>query len=132
MSDFVSVLKPVTKGELAALHHEADVVLAPMTRNDRNLVQGCCPLKIVEAMATGTPLVASDLPVVRELVSDQVEALLVRPGCGKAIKDGVLQLLQELDLANALGVAARRRAESEFSWQRAQGELISAYRALLS
>lgn len=132
VTEFVNVLQPVTKSELVRLHHEADVVLAPITRNDRNIVQGCCPLKVLEAMASGTPLIASDLPVVRELVDHDTEALLVRPGCGKAIKDGVLRLLKEPHLAKTISTAAARRATAEFSWPRAQAELISVYESLLN
>ncbi len=80
VADAVQFIGPVDQAALARLHHESDVVLAPLTANDRNLVQGCCPLKILEAMASGTPLVASDLPVVRELARPEVDALLVRPG----------------------------------------------------
>ena len=109
-----------------ALHHSADVVVAPLTRNDRNLVQGCCPLKVLEAMACGTPLIASDLPVVRELVSDN-EAILVRAGSGKAIKDGMLRLRANTELGTRLSRAARERVEREFSWSRAQSSLIKAY-----
>ena len=131
LSDSVSILRPVSKRELVALHHEADVILAPMTRNDRNLVQGCCPLKVLEAMASGTPLIASDLPVVRELVTDGVEALLVRPGAAKAIKDGMLKLMSEQRLAERLSSAARCRVEQHFSWKRAQAELLAVYESLL-
>ena len=131
ISELVNILQPVTKSELCKLHHEAHVVLAPITRNDRNLVQGCCPLKVLEAMASGTPLIASDLPVVRELVSHDQEAVLVRPGSGKAIKDGVLRLLNEPNLANSISTAAARRATAEFPWARAQAQLIAVYESLL-
>lgn len=131
LTDSVQILKPVSKNELVALHHAADIVLAPMTRNDRNLVQGCCPLKVLEAMASGVPLVASDLPVVRELVTDGVEALLVRPGSAKAIKDGVLRLMSERGLSESLCAAARDRVEQNFSWQKSQSELLAVYESLL-
>jgi len=107
-------------------------VLAPLTRNDRNCDQGCCPIKVLEAMASGTPLIASDLEVVRELCTDDVEALLVRPGSGKAIKDGMLRLRAAPDLGMRLSLAARERVEREFAWSRAQSELVAAYEELLS
>jgi glycosyltransferase involved in cell wall biosynthesis len=82
-------------------------------------------------MASGTPLIASDLPVVRELARDSVEALLVRPGSAKAIKDGMLRLHQEPDLANCLSRTAREHVTRSFTWARAQASLIDAYDALI-
>ncbi|EKD81653.1 MAG: hypothetical protein ACD_39C01707G0003, partial [uncultured bacterium] len=46
----------------------ATISIAPLVECSRNLVQGCCPIKIVESMAMGKPVIASDLPVVRELL----------------------------------------------------------------
>jgi len=129
--DSVRLLDPVSKPELATLHGEADVIVAPLTRNDRNIVQGCCPLKVLEAMASGTPLIASDLPVVRELATDEVEALLVRPGSAKAIKDGMLRLRSEEGLAGRVSLAARARVERDFTWDRAQAALVEAYEGLI-
>lgn len=129
--DSVRLLEPVSKSELATLHCEADVIVAPLTRNDRNLVQGCCPLKVLEAMASGTPLIASDLPVVRELATDGIEGLLVRSGSAKAIKDGMLRLRSEEGLAKRLSQAARARVERDFTWDRAQATLVEAYERLI-
>lgn len=129
--EHVHLLDPVSKHQLAELHRKADVIVAPLTRNDRNLVQGCCPLKVLEAMSSATPLIASDLPVVGELVNDDTEAMLVRPGSGKAIKDAMLRLRSEPNLGERLGTAARARAEQEFRWERAQGSLINAYESML-
>ncbi|MAD80756.1 MAG: glycosyl transferase family 1 [Planctomycetaceae bacterium] len=132
VTDSVRLLEPVSKRELATLHHDADVIVAPLTQNDRNLVQGCCPLKVLEAMASGTPLIASDIPVVRELATNDVETLLVRPSSAKAIKDGMLRLKSEQGLARRLSLAARARAQQDFSWSRAQALLVNAYESLLS
>jgi glycosyltransferase involved in cell wall biosynthesis len=126
VADHVEVLKPCGREELIALHHASDVVLAPLMPNDRNLVQGCSPLKVVEAMALGTPLVASDLPAVRALAGDE-EAVLVRPGSAKAVKDGVLRLQREAGLGARLSANARRRAEAELTWDRAGERLRAAY-----
>lgn len=132
VQDSVALLDPVSRPALADLHHQADVILAPLTHNDRNMVQGCCPLKVLEAMSSGTPLVASDLPVVRELANADSEAILVRPGSAKAIKDGLLRLADDPSLAHRLSVAARQRVEQHFTWGRAQTTLTESYDSLLS
>jgi glycosyltransferase involved in cell wall biosynthesis len=128
--DYVHILDPVDKPTLVELHHQADAIVAPLTRNDRNLVQGCCPLKVLEAMASGTPLIASDLPVVRELVTNEIQALLVRPGSAKSLKDAILRLIIEPNEGQRLSLAARAHVEEKYSWDRAKDALIAAYEGL--
>lgn len=129
--DHVQILPAVPQQELNVLQHQADVILAPLTRNDRNLVQGCCPLKIVEAMASGTTIIASDLPVVRELVND-TEVLFAKPGSAKSIKDSMLRLIENPNLAAALGNSAAISAQQSFPWTASVNELIATYERLLS
>ena len=130
VSDSVEMIGAVSQQELAALHHRADVILVPLAPNDRNLVQGCCPMKLLEAMASGTPVVASNLPVVREIASDQIEAHLVRPGCAKSIKDAVLQIRNDPVQAHQLSTNARTRIENYFTWNIAQQRLRDAYKRI--
>ena len=131
MASHVNMLGPLSKTELVELLHTSHAVLAPLPPNDRNLEQGCCPLKVLEAMAAGGPLVASDLPVVSALVEPEHEALLVRPGSAKAIKDGLLRLREDSELGVRLSKAARVRVERDFTWQIAGKRLLSCYRDLL-
>ncbi len=122
----VELLEPLPQAELARLHHDCDVVLVPLPVNDRNCVQGCCPLKLLEAMATGTPVVASNLPVVRTLAGPD-EVLLIRPGSAKAIAEAVKALRAEPALGPTLSARARARVERDFPWGRAQDALVKAY-----
>ena len=64
---------------MPALLAEADACVAPLALNDRNVTQGCCPIKVLECMAAGRPLVAANLPVVRELAREDQDALLFAP-----------------------------------------------------
>ncbi|MFN0051234.1 MAG: glycosyltransferase family 4 protein [Planctomycetales bacterium] len=130
VDSFVELVEGVSQSELARRHHAADAILAPLLPNDRNLVQGCCPLKVLEAMASGTPLVASDLPVVRALARPEVDALLVRPGSAKAIKDALHRIRAEPAQAAWRSTNARQRVVTEFTWSLAQQRLIDAYRDL--
>ncbi|MDF5723972.1 MAG: glycosyltransferase family 4 protein [Rhizonema sp. PD37] len=127
VADKLTILEPMSQKQLVENIHAADVILAPLTPNDRNLVQGCCPLKILEGMATGIPVITSDLPVVREIGIDQEHFLLVKSGSAKAIKDAVLRLHQDKDLTTQLVANARKRIEDRYTWKHAGEALIAAY-----
>ncbi len=125
------ILDTMSQAQLVQHIHQADAIVAPLTPNDRNLVQGCCPLKVLEGMATGTPVITSDLPVVRELGTDGEHFLLVKSGSAKAIKDAVLRLRTEPELATRLAIAARKRIENYYAWKHAGAALVAAYKALI-
>nr|WP_255208513.1 MULTISPECIES: glycosyltransferase [unclassified Myxococcus] len=122
----VELREPLPQAELAALHQACDVVLVPLPFNDRNCVQGCCPLKLLEAMATGTPVVASNLPVVSTLAAPD-EVMLIRPGSAKAIVEAVKALRADPTLGPAMSAKARARVARDFPWSRAGEALVSAY-----
>ncbi|MEE2904754.1 MAG: glycosyltransferase family 4 protein [Myxococcota bacterium] len=132
LSNYVTLMPPVKQTDLVGLHHQADVFLAPLPSNDRNVVQGCCPLKILEGMACGIPIVATDLAVVRELAQADEDIIMVKPNSAKAIKDGILKICHEPRLATSISVSARKKIEDQFQWKHAQEHLRTCYRTLLS
>ncbi|MGF1603363.1 MAG: glycosyltransferase family 4 protein [Thermosynechococcaceae cyanobacterium] len=126
----VQILEPVDQRRLAGQMHEADVILAPLKPNDRNCIQGCCPLKILEGMASGTPVVTSDLDVVNALGEHAAHFLTGRPGSAKAIKDNLLQLRNNPKLRQQLSAAARQQIERRYTWPQSTQALIDVYRQL--
>ena len=132
VEDLVTIQPPISQPELVQKIYSCDVVLAPLTANDRNLVQGCCPLKILETMATGTPIITSNLPIVKELGEGDRHFLLVKPGSSKAIKDAILHLVNNPKLAIATSINARQQIETNYTWQQAGDSLVESYRNLLA
>ncbi len=63
--------------DLWARVQHAIVSIAALKENSRNVTQGCSPLKILESLACGTPVIASNLPVVHELMQDNIHGKLV-------------------------------------------------------
>ncbi|HYL73718.1 MAG TPA: glycosyltransferase family 4 protein [Bryobacteraceae bacterium] len=123
----VTVLPAMSQDELSGHLRDSDVVLAPLALNDRNVVQGCCPLKILEGMAAGVPVIASDLPVVRELGCDGVHFLLVKPGSVDQIAQAALRLAADRELAAKIGEQGRAHVLANYTWERAGQALITAY-----
>ena len=75
------------------------------------------PLKLFEYMAAGRPIVASDLPSIREVLRHEQNALLVEPGNAVALAAGVRRLLDDRPLADRLAQAAVTDVAS-YSWDR--------------
>jgi len=131
LEDSVSIEPAVPHHEMPALIAQADVCLAPLAYNDRNVTQGCCPLKIIEYMACARPIVAANLPVVRELAREDVDALLFTPDQADDLGRCVLSLLADPALAQRLADSAAKRAKGRFSWRQAQKKLLTVYTGLL-
>jgi len=108
----------------------AAISLAPLVECSRNLVQGCCPLKIVESMATGTPVIASDLPVVRELLENGKTGWLVRPDRPSELARAIRILLAHPGQRVSIGASAREKFSAELTWQKSTQALTEVYQAL--
>jgi glycosyltransferase involved in cell wall biosynthesis len=127
------IIQPaVPHHEVPALIAESDICLAPLGLNDRNVTQGACPIKVLEYMASSRPLIASNMPIVRELVREDVDALLFSPNDPEDLARQVLALLNDYELSQRLANAATERALTQFTWHEAQKKLIKVYGKLLS
>lgn len=117
----IKVLPFVSRPVLAALYRQAALVLLPSSREGFGL-------PVAEAMACGTPVVASDLAVLREVGGDAAE--YCRVGDSAAWTARVLGLLRERE-SNPAGWAERRRAgvarASLFSWGRYANAMARLY-----
>ena len=127
VADRVTVLPAVSQAELVDHLHRSDAVLALLAPNDRNVEQGCCPLKILEAMAAGVPVIATDLAVVRELGAHM---LLVKPGSVDETAQAILRLRGDREFALELSRRARAHVEQNFTWERAGAALVRVYEEL--
>jgi glycosyltransferase involved in cell wall biosynthesis len=87
----------------------------PSVRDARGNVDGL-PVVVLEAMAAGKPVVASDLAGLPLAVADGATGLLVPPGDPGALAAAVGALLADPERARRLGAAGRRRVEEELNW----------------
>jgi len=99
---------------MPSLYARAYLSTAPLARGARNELQGCCPLKIVESMACGTPVVASDLPAVRELIDSGSDGMLVSPGSPRSLAAALESLLDNGAMRDRLARGACGRARWDF------------------
>jgi glycosyltransferase involved in cell wall biosynthesis len=75
------------------------------------------PLKLFEYMAAVVPILATDLPSIREVLRHGENAWLVPPGDPKALAEGIRHLLENPDLAERLAQQARKDVR-QYTWKR--------------
>ncbi len=86
---------------------------------------------VIEAMALGLPVVASDLEALREVVEPDHSAILVPPGSPGELASAIGGLLDDPDRARALGERGRRIFQERFTVERAAGRMVDLYRRVL-
>jgi len=98
-----------------------DVMLAPYQRQVRvhgggEVSSWMSPLKIFEYMAHAKPIVSSDLPVLREVLTDEVNALLCDPDDIESWVNAIERLRKDQDLRARLAERARLDFDTNYSW----------------
>ena len=113
-------LGSVDDRSLAGLYAGADMLIFPSHYEGFGL-------PVLEAMACGCPVVASDLPVLREVAADA--ALFVQPRADE-IASGITVLLEDRELRKRLQSAGLERAKT-FSWEESARRLVAAVEATI-
>jgi phosphatidylinositol alpha-mannosyltransferase len=98
----------------------ADIFCAPSTG------QESFGIVLLEAMAAGLPIVASDIHGYKNVVSRDVEGYLVEPRNPRAIAAALYKLAGDPDLRHRMGEAGRAKAE-DYSWERVTQQLVDYY-----
>ncbi len=127
LQERVEVKIGLLREHLHAYYRKAVFSIVPLTRCDRNELQGCCPLKILESMAAGTPVIASNLAVCRELVEHGTDGWLVSPDSPRALAQAMLTLLDNPDLVSTLGQKAQQKIAHCYNRETFTEKLLETY-----
>jgi glycosyltransferase involved in cell wall biosynthesis len=90
------------------------------------------PAVAIEALAAGTPVVATDVGGVSDVVSDGVDGLLVAEGDPGALADALERLARDPELTRRLGAAGSARVTSRYRIERLVDDVDALYRELLA
>jgi len=101
-----------------------DILILP------SLLEGF-PMIILEAMAMAKPIVASDIPGIREQIIDGKNGILVPVKDSNALAIAIINILAERKVAENIGLAARKTVDEKFSIERMVAETESLYLSLL-
>ncbi|MCG3219430.1 MAG: glycosyltransferase [Candidatus Heimdallarchaeota archaeon] len=108
-----------------------DLAVAPLTDSPRNTVQGCNPIKLFEYSSSGLPIVVSDLPVTREILTDD-NCRFVTPDNPIELGEALKELLEHPEEREKLGKKARNSFfEDKNDWKYRSKKLNKVYSKLI-
>ena len=116
----VEFLGRVSDEEKVRYFASADIYCAP------NTGQESFGIVLLEAMAAGVPIVASDIHGFKNVMQRNVQGLLVEPKNPRALAAALYALSRDADLRHEMGDAGRARAP-EFSWDRVTERIVDFY-----
>ncbi len=125
LRDHVRFLGHVPSADLQRWYATGDIFVSPASG------QESFGIVLIEAMACGRPVVASDIPGYRTVVTPGVNAEVVPPGDVPALARSLVSLIEDPERRANRAEAGRTRAQ-EFSWTRVTDRIESVYREVLT
>ena len=120
----VEFMGPATYAELPRYYRTADIFCSPATGAES------FGIVLLEAMASGTAVVASNIPGYATVVKDGAQGLLVEPKNDQALADALITLANSAHLRRDMGLRGRAHA-MDFSWEKVASRVMEYYRRLL-
>lgn len=127
ISDNVIFAGYVKDGDLPYYYSACDLFVLPSTSEKEGfgIVQ-------LEAMASGKPVICTNLPGVNEVDKDEVASIHVPPKNSEALANAILKLLEDGDLARKMGENGRKLVEEKYTWEKIAEETEKVYYGVLS
>jgi len=119
---------PLQQGAVRDLLGRADACVLPCVAAPDGDVDGI-PVSLMEAMASGCPVISTRISGIPELIEDGVSGLLTPPGDAPALADALQRLATEPDLASRLSRGGRAKVEQEFNLSHAGEQLRDFFTA---
>ncbi len=123
------LLQPMIRGMVKKYHLEKNIIFSNRLRHEEiptiinkasiyvlpSLQEGM-PYVLLEAMACGKAVIGSDISGINDVITHEVNGLLVPPRNAKALNDAILKLLNNKKLREKLGLNARQLMIEKYSW----------------
>jgi glycosyltransferase involved in cell wall biosynthesis len=121
----VTFMEQLSTEELVHQYNRAQLLVSP------SLYEGF-GLPAAEALACGTPVVATTAGALQEIVEDGVSGLHVPPGQVEPLAEAIRTLLEDPGQCRVMGEAGARRIRERFSWERTARETLALYEEVLA
>lgn len=120
----------VPSASRAGLFAATDVALLPVSVNPLNRAKS--PMRLLDLLAAGVPVVTQDVGEYGRLVSDGLTGLVTEPGSEGAFVAAAVRLLRDRLLRERLGHAAATAMRVEYSWSGLAQRALTAYQIALA
>jgi glycosyltransferase involved in cell wall biosynthesis len=118
-SDYL-FLGSLPRDSLIKLIRKSELVVVPSYNEN-------CPYAVLESMACGTPVVASNVGGIPEIITNGDDGLLVEPGNPDMLAKTIVRLLSDTSLKKILGQRAKSKIANKFSWQANISKYLKCY-----
>lgn len=115
----------VDNAMLVTLYRLSDAVAVPS-------LHALSATAVLEAMASASPVVASDVKDITDIIEDGVTGLKVKPGDSSALAKSLRRVLEDDSLAESLRKNARQAVAERYSWALVSGRTMEVYQGLVS
>lgn len=125
----VRFLGNLPRNELGMYYKNASVFVLPsITYKDQSEGLG---VVLLEAMASGAPVIGTDTGGIPDIIKDGINGLLVPPGDPYALADAIIRIIENPDLTNQFREAGLKTVHERFSWEKISDQFIEIYQELL-
>lgn len=123
VEDNVKFLGWVPKKDLASLYTAAEIFILPSFYE-------VFPMAMLEALASGTPVITTNVAGMPDVITDGENGVLIEPGSSSEITDAVLKLLGDNELRRRMGMAGRKNVEEHFTWDNVTEIITQVYEGM--
>ena len=118
----------IPHNSLPQYYAACDMLILPSIRWQTNYSTESFGLVLLEAMATGKPVIASKIPGVNSVFLDGEHGLYIKQGSVKQLSEAILNLIENEKLRESLGKQARRYVEENYSWSKVCSKIMDIYK----
>ena len=124
LQERIRAIGRVDQNKIVELYRNATIFVFP------SYYEGL-PGSLLEAMSCELPIVATEVPGNVELITHDVNGILIPPKNSNALSSSILVLLDQTEKCERLGIKAREKVKKEFTWDSILSKIIDCYESVM-
>lgn len=125
LKNYFNFLGSKSNKEVIRSYSTSDIFILP------SLWEGL-PLTLLEALASGLPVITTDVGGISDICTDNENALIIPPKNTREIKDAMIRLINNPRLRKQLGENGRQLVKNKYSWEKINSQIEDVYRSIFT